>query len=207
MRLDASAGLKDPPEQVYPSLMMEAECVLAQKLPETEEQLVMLVATMASQGQIIIAEPVEAAHENDEEEEQLEVAKALSLSEYQADERKPAAVDYSHLQEVTTKITPVKESTELSEQQVKQLGADPAQAYYAKMSNVENPAIHNPLLAETDSEDGSKSVSIYCRASNMRDVSNLTFPTGVGHDSDESDDDESATITRRESTSEPEREQ
>jgi hypothetical protein len=190
---DVGTRLKDPPEQVYPSLMMKAECVPVQHIPETEEQLV-VVATMASQGQIIIAEPVGEGHESDEEEEQIEVAKALSLSEYQADERKPAAADLPHQQVVTTEITPVKETTELSEQQVEQLGADSAQAYNANMSNSISEAIHNPL-AETDSEDGSKSVSIYCRASNMRDVSNLTFPTGVGHNSDESDSYESATVT------------
>jgi hypothetical protein len=41
-------------------------------------------------------------------------------------------------------------------------------------------------LAETDSKDGSKSVCIYCRASNMRDVSNLIW---------ESSSEESATVT------------
>jgi hypothetical protein len=57
MNAEVGAELKDPPEQVYPSLMMTAECVPVQQIPETEEQLV-VVATMASQGQIIIAEPV-----------------------------------------------------------------------------------------------------------------------------------------------------
>jgi hypothetical protein len=67
-------------------------------------------------------------------------------------------------------------------------------AYTATTNNSQDDAAVNPL-AETDSEDGSKSVSIYCRASNMRDVSNLTFPTGVGYDPEESESDESATVT------------
>jgi hypothetical protein len=105
----------------------------------------------------------------------VEVAKALSLSEFQSDERKPAAIQ--QLPSVLNEITPVKELTELTEAQVEQLGADPLRAYTATTNNSKDDAAVNPL-AETDSEDGSKSVSIYCRASNMRDVSNLTFPTG-----------------------------
>jgi hypothetical protein len=84
---NSATNLKDPPEQIYPSLMMEADCVPANLAPQTEEQLV-VVATMASQGQIVIAEPV---CEEEDDEEQLEVAKTLSLSEFQNDERKPAA--------------------------------------------------------------------------------------------------------------------
>lgn len=205
---NVTTDLKDPPEQIYPSLMMEAKCVPAELAPATEEQLV-VVATMASQGQIVIAEPV---CEEEDDEEQLEVAKALSLSEFQSDERKPAAIQQQP--SVLNEITPVKELTELTEAQVEQLGADPLRAYTATTNNSQDDAAVNPL-AETDSEDGSKSVSIYCRASNMRDVSNLTFPTGVGHDPEESESDESATVTdvmsprrtrsksRRESAPEP----
>jgi hypothetical protein len=173
----------------------------------------LVVATMASQGQIIIAEPVA---EEDDEEEQIEVAKALSLSEFQADDRKPAA---THQKPSTSnEITPVKESAELTQAQVEQLGADPSQAYTANAKDSHDDAILNPL-AETDSEDGSKSVSIYCRASNMRDVSNLSFPTGIVQDPEESGSDESATVTdkmsprrtrsrsKRDSTSDPVREE
>jgi hypothetical protein len=205
---DPVASRKDPPEQIYPSLMMRAECAPVTSNSPTEEQLV-VVATMASQGQIVIAEPVA---EEDDEEEQLEVAKALSLSEFHSDERKPAAAQQK--QNTSNEITPVKESTELTQAQVEQLGADPLQAYTANAKDSQDDAILN-LLAETDSEDGSKSVSIYCRASNMRDVSNLSFPTGIGQDPEESGGEESATVTdkmsprrtrsrsKRDSTSDP----
>jgi hypothetical protein len=190
---EQEAMRKDPPEDIYPSLMMEAECMPAQESAPTEEHL-LVVATMASQGQIVIAEPVTEHNNEEKEDEQLEVAKALSLSEYQADERKPAAVDQPQKNTSSNEVTPVKESTCFNESQVEQLGADPDQAYTARTNNSHNDAVANPL-AETDSEDGSKSVSIYCRASNMRDVSNLTFPTGVGHDSGESSSEDSATVT------------
>jgi hypothetical protein len=188
--------------------MMRAECAPVTSNSPTEEQLV-VVATMASQGQIVIAEPVA---EEDDEEEQLEVAKALSLSEFHSDERKPAAAQQK--QNTSNEITPVKESTELTQAQVEQLGADPLQAYTANAKDSQDDAILNPL-AETDSEDGSKLVSIYCRASNMRDVSNLSFPTGIGQDPEESGGEESATVTdkmsprrtrsrsKRDSTSDP----
>jgi hypothetical protein len=191
-------ALKDPPEETYPLLMMKAECTQVEENAGTEEQL-LVVATLASQGQLIIAEPVTDNanvdgydQTNVDDDEQIEVAKALSLSEYQADERKPAAVDQQRGE--SNEITPVKEPTSLNEEQVEKLGADPEQAYTAHTNNSQNDGVVNPL-AETDSEDGSKSVSIYCRASNMRDVSNLTFPTGVGHDSGESSSEESATVT------------
>jgi hypothetical protein len=127
---------------------------------------------MASQGEIIIAEPFTESNNEDDEDEQIEVAKALSLSEYQADERKPDAAEQPQQNNASNEITPVKESTGLNESQVEQLGADPDQAYTARTNNYHSEAVVNPL-AETDSKDGSKSVCIYCRASNMRDVSNL----------------------------------
>jgi hypothetical protein len=81
--------LKDPPEEIP----FNAECVVVAQVPDSVQAAVQLV-TLIDKGQVTVAQPMlEEQEEEDEAKlaEEIEMAKALSISELELDERKPAS--------------------------------------------------------------------------------------------------------------------
>jgi hypothetical protein len=83
------ACLKDPPEEIP----FNAECVVVAQVPDSVQAAVQLVI-LIDKGQVTVAQPMlEEQEEEDEAKlaEEIEMAKALSISELELDERKPAS--------------------------------------------------------------------------------------------------------------------
>jgi hypothetical protein len=79
----AKEDLKSPPED----LPFEAECEVVLRVDDFETQTE--VAAMISTGEVVVAES-----SNANEEMELDLAKALSLQEFDNDDRKPAAASF-----------------------------------------------------------------------------------------------------------------
>jgi hypothetical protein len=81
------ACLKDPPEDIP----FDAECVVVAQLPDSAQANVQIV-TMIGGGQVSVAQPFIPDQDDEKDlEEEIAMAKALSISELELDERKPAA--------------------------------------------------------------------------------------------------------------------
>jgi hypothetical protein len=81
------ACLKDPPEDIP----FDTECVVVAQIPDFAQAHVQIV-TMIDAGQVSVAQPFIPDQDDEKDlEEEIAMAKALSISELELDDRKPAA--------------------------------------------------------------------------------------------------------------------
>jgi hypothetical protein len=83
-RSESPAYLKDPPEEIP----FEAECTV---VPASASAPVADIVTLIGNGVVAIAQPLQDEKDETELEDEIEMAKALSISELELDDRKPAA--------------------------------------------------------------------------------------------------------------------